>query len=184
MSPRYEGKPSRVTGLGEVGVLTVVGVLEFDRWHVAAGFEQPTVIEPVDPFGEPHDQVHRAAAGRTSPALNRGRFNVPLEFTVTPITPKPGRATTIGPTSRCFMDPASRDTDSRSQSALVRRTRVGADAQVARRIQVRSAQASRAASSPGAFGRGAASAGSSSSPICTASRRGASVRISGASVRI
>jgi hypothetical protein len=37
-----------VAGLGEGGVLTVVRVLEFDRWDIAAGFEQAAVVEPVD----------------------------------------------------------------------------------------------------------------------------------------
>ena len=29
----------------------VVGVLEFDRWDVAAVLEQAAGVEPVDPFG-------------------------------------------------------------------------------------------------------------------------------------
>jgi len=36
------------TGLGEGGVLTVVGGFEFGRWNVAAGLEEPAVVEPVD----------------------------------------------------------------------------------------------------------------------------------------
>jgi hypothetical protein len=37
-----------VAGLGEGGVLPVVGLFEFDRWDVAAGLEQSSVVEPVD----------------------------------------------------------------------------------------------------------------------------------------
>ena len=37
-----------MVGLGEGGLLTVVGSLEFGRWDVAAGFEKTPVVEPVD----------------------------------------------------------------------------------------------------------------------------------------
>jgi hypothetical protein len=37
-----------VAGLGEGGLLTVVGGVEFGGWDVATGFEQPAVVEPVD----------------------------------------------------------------------------------------------------------------------------------------
>lgn len=36
--------------LGEGWVLTVVGLLVFDRGEVCAGGVQPAVVEPVDPF--------------------------------------------------------------------------------------------------------------------------------------
>ena len=36
------------TGLGEGGVLTVVGGFEFGGRNVAAGLEEPAVVEPVD----------------------------------------------------------------------------------------------------------------------------------------
>ena len=80
--------------------------------------------------------------------------------------------------------PGGRLWPGRSCARLCRGARRSRHAQVARTIQVRRAQASRPASSPDAFGWGAASAGSSSSPNCTASRPGASVRISGPSVRL
>jgi hypothetical protein len=37
-----------LTGLGEAGVLTVIGGLEFSRRNVPAGLEQAAVVEPVD----------------------------------------------------------------------------------------------------------------------------------------
>jgi hypothetical protein len=52
----------------------------------------------------------------------------------------------------CMARADPRDADWRRRSGLARHTGVGADAQVARTIQVRSAQASHPASSPGAFG--------------------------------
>lgn len=50
-----------MAGLGEGGVLTVVGVFEFGGWDVAAGLEQVAVVEPVDPFqGGDLDLLDRA----------------------------------------------------------------------------------------------------------------------------
>jgi hypothetical protein len=37
-----------VAGLGEGDLLTVVGGLEFGRWDIAAGLEEPPMVEPVD----------------------------------------------------------------------------------------------------------------------------------------
>ena len=37
-----------LTGLGEAGVLTVVGGFEFGGWNVAAGLIEPPVVVPVD----------------------------------------------------------------------------------------------------------------------------------------
>ena len=36
--------------LGEGGCLTVVGCLEFGRWDIAAGLEEPPMVEPVEVF--------------------------------------------------------------------------------------------------------------------------------------
>ena len=35
-------------GLGEGGILTVVGSLKLSWWNVAAGFLEPPVVEPVE----------------------------------------------------------------------------------------------------------------------------------------
>jgi hypothetical protein len=80
--------------------------------------------------------------------------------------------------------PGGRLWPGRSCARLCRGAPPSCHAQVARTIQVRRAQASRPASSPEAFGWGAASASSSSSPNCTASRPGASVRLSSPSARL
>lgn len=39
-----------MAGLGEAGVVTVAGSLEFCGWDVAAGLEQVSVVETVDVF--------------------------------------------------------------------------------------------------------------------------------------
>jgi hypothetical protein len=49
--------------LGEAGDRTVVVVLVFDRWDVAAGGVQAAVVEPVDPFQGRDLDVVEAAPG-------------------------------------------------------------------------------------------------------------------------
>ena len=48
--PGESGDSSRrLSGLGEAGGLTVVRLLELDRWEVAVDLEQPMPVEPADP---------------------------------------------------------------------------------------------------------------------------------------
>ena len=72
MSP--ETQVCCLAGLGEVGVLTVVGGLEFGRRDVAAVFVEAAVVEPVDVFeGGDLDllAVRQGPRGLISSVLNR-----------------------------------------------------------------------------------------------------------------
>ena len=61
-------------GLGEGGILTVLGSLKLSWWNVAAGFLEPPVVEPVNVFeGGDFDLlgVRQGPLGLISSVLNR-----------------------------------------------------------------------------------------------------------------
>src|SRR5207248_1732106 len=60
-----------LAGLGEGGILTVIGGLELGRRNVPAGFVEPPVIEPVHVFQGGKLGLLRGPRGLISSVLNR-----------------------------------------------------------------------------------------------------------------